>query len=163
MHLIQTLRPLIATALCLWTLLFSSFAVLAQETSQKKEPVAEVVSPKDGARVPRNDEDPPCPEQGPCTKINVDGRVAQGWPFIAVSPVLAAPKVWIQPPVVAMKSNGAFSGMAYLGTERHGIGEKYNLFIIACKDKDRFQEGEVLMGLPQDCVVSESVTVLRTK
>jgi hypothetical protein len=132
---------------------------LSQETS-----ALQVLSPKDGERVPRQGEDPPCPEQGPCTKLHVEGRVVpDAWPFLAVAPVLAAPKIWVQPPIVAVKRDGTFSGMVYLGTEKVGAGEKYNLLVFACQNQQRFKEGEVLTRVPDDCASSDPVTVLRTK
>lgn len=123
-----------------WTSLWATFVGmlaaaplpgLAQEPStapQKEAPVAEVLSPEDGARVPRKDEDPSCPEQGPCTKVYVKGRVATGyWPFLAVAPLNAAPRIWIQPPITTVRRDGTFTGMVYLGTEKVGAGEKYNI------------------------------------
>lgn len=79
------------------------------------------------------------------------------------APLNAAPRIWIQPPIPAVKRDGTFSGMVYLGTEKVGAGEKYNILVFSCQNKQRFREGEVLMGLPDDCVVSDPVTVLRTK
>src|SRR5437867_4282844 len=105
------------TVLCVVTT--SSPAVTQGQSagSAKEAVLAEVLSPKDGDRVPRKDQDPPCPERGPCTKIFVDGRVEKGyWPFLAVAPLAAAPRIWIQPPVTAVKRDGSFSGMVYLGT-----------------------------------------------
>ena len=134
--------------------------------SQKGSAVARIISPEDEMRVPRKAHDPPCPTQGPCTKVYVKGQVIAGyWPFLAVAPLNAAPWVWIQPPIVGINSNSTrtFIGMAYLGTNRVGAGEKYKIFIIAHRNKSRFVEGEVLMGVPQDCAVSNPVTVLRTK
>ena len=53
--------------------------------------------------------------------------------------------------------------MVYLGTEREGAGEKFNIFVLADKNKERFREGQILPGLPKDCIASEPVTVLRTR
>jgi len=75
----------------------------------------------------------------------------------------AAPRIWIQPPITAVKRDGTFNGMVYLGTEKAGVGEKFNIFVFACQNQQRFREGEVLMKIPDDCVVSDPVTVLRTK
>lgn len=133
---------------------------LSQET-----PTTQVLSPKEGERVPRQGEDPPCPggkEPGPCAYVA--GRVATGsWPFLAVAPLNAAPKIWMQPPINAVKKDGTFNGMVYLGTDKVGAGEKYNILIFACQNQQRFKEGEVLTSVPADCGVSDPVTVLRTK
>jgi hypothetical protein len=154
-------------ALVVGALVAVPLAGLAQQPRpplSQATPATQILSPKDGERVPRQGEDPPCPEQGPCTKFHVEGRVAPGtWPFLAVAPVLAAPKIWVQPPIVALKKDGTFSGMVYLGTEKVGAGEKYNLLVFACQDKQRFREAEVLTSVPADCGVSDPVTVLRTK
>ncbi len=126
----------------------------------------EILSPKDGDRVPRQDEDPACPEKGPCTKIYVEGRVPPGqelWPFLAVAPLNAAPRIWVQPPITSVKRDGTFTGMVYLGTDKVGAGEKYNLLLLAHRDKDHFKEGQVLMAIPENCDASDPVTVLRTK
>jgi hypothetical protein len=53
--------------------------------------------------------------------------------------------------------------MVYLGTERHGIGEKFTIVILTHHNKQRFSEGEILEGLPADCGVSDPVTILRTR
>jgi len=140
---------------------------LAQQPSsplQTETSAPQILSPKDQDRVPRQGEDPPCPEQGPCTKINVEGRVTPGsWPFLAVAPLLAAPRIWIQPRITTVNRNGTFSGMVYLGTDKVGAGEKYKLLIFACQNQQRFRERDVLREVPNDCVVSDAVTVLRTK
>lgn len=169
MHWMKTARWVSLVALMVGMVTAAPWPGLAQQPSpprSKETPAPQVLSPKDGERVPRQGEDPPCPEQGPCTKIHVAGRVAPGagaWPFLAVAPLLAAPRIWIQPPITAVKQDGTFSGMVYLGTEKVGAGEKYNLLVFACQNKQHFREGEVLMGVPDDCVVSDPVTVLRTK
>jgi hypothetical protein len=126
--------------------------------------IARVLSPQDGDRIPRKDQDPTCAEGRPCTRIFVDGRVEPGdWPFLAVAPLNMAPRIWIQPPITALKQDGRFSGMIYLGTERHGAGEKFNILVLAHPDKGRFREGDILTEIPPDCTASEPVTVLRTR
>jgi hypothetical protein len=138
--------------------LFRPMHANAQEISAG----AVVLSPKDEARVPTSDD--PCSENRPCPKIYVKGRVAKGlFPYLAVAPLNAAPKIWIQPPIAAVKSDGSFTGLVYLGTDRVGAGEKFSIFVFAHRDKDKFREGDVLMSVPKDCVISDPVTVLRTR
>lgn len=167
MRRMPTARWISLGALLVGILAATPWPGLAQKPGpalQKEAAGPEVLSPKDGARVPRKDQDPPCPEQGPCTKVYVEGRLTAGsWPFLAVAPLNAAPRIWIQPPITAVKRDGTFRGMIYLGTDRVGAGEKYSLSIFACQNKQRFRQGEVLMGVPDDCVASDPVTVLRTK
>ncbi len=130
-----------------------------------KAPIAEVLSPRDGDRIPREGQDTMCHPDSPCTKIFVDGRVEPGyWPTLAVAPIAApSPRIWIQPAVTGVKQEGRFTGMVYLGTEREGAGEKFNIFVLADKNKERFREGQILPGIPKDCIASEPVTVLRTR
>src|SRR5438132_12559688 len=94
------------------------------------------------------------------------GRPAQPvyWPPLAAAPIAApTPRIWIQPAITGVKQDGRFTGMVYLGTEREGAGEKFNIFVLADKNKERFREGQILPGLPKDCVASDPVTVLRTR
>jgi len=130
-----------------------------------KAPIAEVLSPRDGDRIPREGQDTMCPERNPCTRIFVDGRVEPGyWPALAVAPITApTPRIWIQPPITGVKQDGHFTGMVYLGTEREGAGEKFNIFVLADKNRERFREGEILTAVPRGCVASDPVTVLRTR
>lgn len=139
--------------------------VLAQDSTNQaqNQPSPEILAPLDGVTVPRPD-DPSCPKLGPCRKINVEGSVPKGyWPFLAVAPINASPRIWIQPAIITVKKDGTFIGFVYLGSEHVGAGEKYNIFVFAHKDQKRFSEGEVLMELPKDCLISDSVTVLRSK
>jgi hypothetical protein len=101
----------------------------------------------------------------------VKGRVPAGYgAFLAVAPLGSAPRIWIQPPVT-VKTDGTFNGLVWPGTKEAGIGDKYNLFVFAHKDKQHFREGQVLMGIPQECgtnapqecLVSDPVTVVRQK
>ena len=130
-----------------------------------KAPIAEVLAPRDGDRIPREGEDTMCPDRTPCTRIFVDGRVAPGyWPALAVAPIAApTPRIWIQPAITGVKEDGRFTGMVYLGTEREGAGEKFNIFVLADKNRERFREGEILTAVPRGCVASDPVTVLRTR
>ena len=149
----RTVQRVSVGAALLWGLVAGPLSSLAQEpgtANQEKAPGAEIISPKEDAQVPY--------------KVFVKGRVAAGYhPFLAVAPLAAAPRTWIQPPIPAAKKDGTFNGMVYVGTERAGVGEKFNLFIFAHPNKKRFKEGEVLMEVPDDCVVSDPVTVLRTQ
>ena len=130
-----------------------------------KAPIAEVLSPREGDRIPREGQDTLCPEGSPCTRIFVEGRVEPGyWPALAVAPIVApTPRIWIQPAITGVKKDGRFTGMVYLGTEREGAGEKFNIFVLADKDKERFHEGQILTAIPKDCAASDPVTVLRTR
>jgi hypothetical protein len=163
MSIVSARQATVSVAL-VCTLVAATVPSLGQPRDRQSEPpIAEIISPKDGDRVPQEG-DPPCPERAPCTKIFVEGRVGKGyWPFLAVAPLPAAPRIWIQPPITAVKRDGRFTGMIYLGTERVGAGHKYNVFIFAHKNRNRFSEGEVLMGVPDDVVASDPVTVLRTR
>ncbi len=126
------------------------------------EPI--ILSPEDGAEVPRDGIDPPCPPQGPCPKVLLKGRVPEGlWPFIGVAPVSAWPKIWIQPAVAFVKKSGALETLIFVGSERDGSGERFHVFLFACAEKDHFRRGQVLTSVPEDCRLSEPVSVLRTK
>ncbi len=131
----------------------------AGEDAEKNYP--EVLSPGNGSEVPRAKEDP-CPAAGPCPRVYVKGRVPQGFPFLGVAPLNAAPRIWIQPPITSVRRDRTFEGMVYLGTDKIGAGEKYQILVFACTE-GRFEEGEVLMALPKDCEVSDPATVLRTR
>lgn len=133
------------------------FAQAPGAAQQQATLAAKVLEPKDGAQVGYGE--------------MVKGRVPAGYSaFLAVAPLGSAPRIWIQPPV-AVKTDGTFNGLVWPGTKEAGIGDKYNLFVFAHKDKQHFQEGQVLMGVPpecgtkatQECLVSDPVTVVRTK
>lgn len=152
-------KTLLFISLCFGFLIWRMpHVVLAQNQASPA-----ILAPPNGVTVPRPD-DPTCPKQGPCRKINVEGSVPKGyWPFLAVAPVNASPRIWIQAPIISVKKDGTFIGFVYLGSDQVGAGEKYDIFIFAHKDQNRFAEGEVLMELPKDCLISGSVTVLRSK
>jgi len=123
-----------------------------------------IVSPEEGAEVPRNGIDPPCPPQGPCPKVVFKGRVPEGlWPFIGVAPLTMSPKIWIQPEVQFVKKDRSFESLIFVGSERDGAGERFHLFLFACAEKDHFRRGQTLTGVPEDCQVSDPVSVLRTR
>ena len=123
-----------------------------------------ILSPQDGAKVPRHGEDPPCPPEGPCTDLYVKGRVPEGLrPFVAVAPLSAAPRIWIQAAVTLVRRDGTFDAKAVVGTETAGAGERFQIFVFGCEARHRFEEGQILNGVPDDCQVSDPVTVLRTR
>ena len=134
----------------------------AAQQSSTADPV--IVSPEDGAEVPRDGIDPPCPPQGPCPKVFLKGRVPEGlWPFVGVAPLSATPKIWIQPEVAFVKKDRTFESLIFVGSERDGAGERFHLFLFACAEKDHFRRGQTLTSVPEDCQVSDPVSVLRTK
>jgi hypothetical protein len=132
------------------------------EEGSAADPV--ILSPEDGARVPREGVDPPCPDRGPCPKVFLKGRVPEGlWPFIGVAPLSMSPKIWIQPAVAFVKKNGEFESQILVGSEKDGSGERFHLFVFACAEKDHFRRGQILTAVPEDCRVGDPVSVLRTK
>ncbi len=123
-----------------------------------------VLSPVDGDRIPRPEQDTSCAAGQPCRRFMVSGRVPPGRaPVLVVAPLMAAPRMWVQPEVIATKADGGFDGMVYIGTEREGVGEKFSIFALACGDKKRLREGQILTQLPTDCAASTPVTILRTR
>lgn len=124
---------------------------------------AAIISPEEGAKIP-GPEDPPCSPSGACSKVTIRGKIAPGLtPFVAVAPILAGGKIWVQPKVLAIRSDGTFTSVAYLGGDTAGAGEQFTIFVFGHKDRNRFAEADVLEELPRDCIISEPVTVLRTK
>ena len=125
--------------------------------------IPELTSPADGDSVPRP-EDPPCQGGFGCTRVNVNGRIPVGLtPFLAVAPLAAAPRKWIQPLVAGVRRDGRFTSLVFLGEKDIGIGESYTIFVFACKDSARFRDGDVIEAMPTDCLISEPVTVRRTR
>jgi hypothetical protein len=148
----------------LFLVVFARLIATDHAAYAQAKPSAEITSPKHGDKVPRQGEDPPCNSGAGCTRIAVQGKVSKGyWPFLAVGPILAAPDIWIQPPVIGVRDDGTFDGMVYLGTERVGVGEKFTIFVFAHQDRNHYREGEILEKLPSNCIISEPVTVLRIK
>ncbi len=156
----------LALALCLATGL-TVVPAAAEESADTAYPV--VLSPQDGDRIPRPGKDTSCKESGPCRLIYVKGRVPTSgsgdrpWPFLAVAPLNAAPRIWIQPPITSVRRDGTFEGMVYLGSAKAGAGEKFNILVLTHPNKERLHEGDVLMELPSDCLASDPVTVLRVR
>ena len=147
-------------------LLFMQAAGQALGAEAQQDPTTDpiILSPEDGAEVPRDGIDPACPPQGPCPKVVVKGRVPEGlWPFIGVAPLSMSPKMWIQLPVQFVKKDGSFESLIFVGSERHGAGERFHLLLFACTEKDHFHRGQTLTNVPEDCQVGDPVSVLRTK
>ena len=137
---------------------------------------ASLAEPTDGAMIPRPGLDPPCSPEGWCNKALARGRVAQGyWPFLAVRPEVTNPRFWIQRPILEVAPDGTFESLAYLGNAEDGIGEQFEVFVIAHRDPARFAAWEILFDVPPECVpagearstafcvVSPFVTVTRTR
>ena len=123
-----------------------------------------ILSPEDGAEVPRDGIDPPCPPKGPCPKVYLKGRVPEGlWPFIGVAPLSMVPKIWIQPEVQVLKKDGSFESLIFVGSERDGAGELFQLLLFACPEKDSLKRGQILTRKPEGCRESDPVSVRRTK
>ncbi len=150
----QTIRIPLSTALLI---------VLAGASVAACASLPKVLSPVHGAEVPADTETLPCPEESACYRINVQGIVSVGsQAFVLVAPLAAAPRAWVQPRVI-VRSDGTFDGIAYLGTEDQGAGERFQILVLSHKDKGRFKEGEALPAIPEDCAVSDPVTVLRRR
>jgi hypothetical protein len=147
-----------------------SAAVIAQRDSKPTGSATSVVrtpiliSPKHRDTVPRAGVDPPCKSGSGCSVVNVEGQIPPGLtPFLAVAPLLASPRIWIQPNVIAVRRDGSFDGIVYLGSERIGIGERFTIYVLGCKSSARFRPEEIIENLPSDCVSSDPVTVTRAK
>ena len=136
----------------------------AVSTTLPRASEPEITSPKHRDSVPRQGIDPPCKAGPGCSLVTVEGKIPQGsFPFLAVAPVQASPRIWIQPRVTGVRRDGAFEGVVYLGSDKIGIGERFTIFVFGCKDERRFRYDEVIEATPKDCLVSEPVTVTRTK
>jgi hypothetical protein len=134
----------------------------SKSAEERERPVAEILSPKDGEDVPRTSD--ACEENHPCRRIYVSGRIAKGyWPFLAVTPLAAAPNTWIQPMIFATKSDGTFEGIVNLGDDHSGRQEKFAIMILAHKNKMQYFDGQVLQKIPPDVLHSDPVTVFRTR
>jgi hypothetical protein len=139
--------------------------------------VAEIVSPSDGARVPRAGVDPQCEKTGYCIWINVEGRIGNCyWPFIGVMPRETKPMFWIQPRIAHVdRATGRFSLPIRLGSGRDGLDEEFEIFVIGHRQQNRFYDDQSLFGLPDECrttpagdapapcIASKVVTVRRVR
>ncbi|MEM8994072.1 MAG: hypothetical protein AAGF23_04690 [Acidobacteriota bacterium] len=166
----MTTRPLFSIVIFSFLLVLDPLSADCQnpvgvgEPAQLGDALPEGFSPRDGARIPRLEEDLHCSNQGPCWTTTVRGRVPPGqWPFLAVAPLNAAPKIWIQSPITMVRRNGEFEGTVHLGTPSVGAGQRYNIRIVAHPDKERFKEELLEHGLPEDCLASDPITVLRKR
>jgi hypothetical protein len=162
------LRTMFAAILALGVLSCSATAAPGAEAfakaAQAREPAGpQILVPRDGQRIGDGDE-PLCPKApDPCRQIQAEGRVPRGLtPFFGVEPIKASPAIWIQPAIHAVREDGSFSGLVYLGESQHA-GETFKIYLFACQDRDRFREGEQIRRLPQDCTTSQPVTVTRAR
>ena len=140
-------------------------------------PFAAIVSPTHGAEVPREGLDPACDQPGHCMWINIEGRITDCyWPYIGITPHETKPLFWIMAPIARVdRADGSFSTAVTLGRGRDGLDEKFDIFVIAHRQQNRFFENQSLFGVPQECrsgpgddlavhcFVSEVVTVHRVK
>jgi hypothetical protein len=163
----------------LWSVALAS-AAPAQDAAQATPcgmPFAAIVSPPDGAEVPREGVDPPCDRPGYCMWINVEGRISDCyWPYIGITPHETKPLFWILDPITRVdRTDGSFSLPVTLGRDRDGLDEKFDIFVIAHRQQNRFFADQSLFGVPPECrakadkgaaahcFVSEAVTVHRIK
>jgi hypothetical protein len=140
-------------------------------------PIAQILSPSDGAQVPRAGLDPPCDRDGYCIAITVQGRIGNCyWPFIGVTPRETKPLFWIQPRIQHVdRTTGHFSLEVRLGSGRDGLDEEFEILVIGHRQQNRFYDDETLFGLPEECqkagagsaaascIASEVVTVRRVR
>jgi hypothetical protein len=149
----------------------------ALEATPCGPPFAEIVSPTQGADVPREGVDPACDQPGHCMWINVQGRISDCyWPYIGITPHETKPLFWIMAPIIHIdRTDGSFSTAVTLGRGRDGLDEKFDIFVIGHRQQNRFFENQTLFGVPAECrstagtepaaycFVSEVVTVHRVK
>jgi len=153
-------KPWLLARLAVWIWLPCSLALMAaapaQETSEATPcgpPFAAIVSPTDGAEVPRAGKDPPCDRPGYCMWINVEGRISDCyWPYIGITPHETKPLFWIMDPIIHVdRTDGSFSLAVTLGRDRDGLDEKFDIFVIAHRHQNRFFADQSLFGVPQEC------------
>jgi hypothetical protein len=134
----------------------------APRTSRGETP--QIRSPKDQQHIGAEG-DPLCEEaQKACTKIRVEIFVPKGLtPFLAVEPMLIAPKMFIQPPIHGVRSDGTASALVYLGKNDNGARQWFKIHLFACKDENRFREAEQILHFPSDCAVADPVEVYRER
>ena len=140
----------------------ATVAEAAPRTSRGEMP--QIRSPKDQQHI-RVDSDSLCEgAQKPCTKIRVEIFVPKGLaPFLAVEPELIAPKMFIQPQIHGVRSDGTASALVYLGKNDNGARQWFKIHLFACKDPNRFSEAEQILHLPSDCAVGDPVEVFRER
>ncbi len=139
-------------------------AFIAESSAQGRGEEPKVLFPTDRQKIGEGD-DPLCPLSVKyCNKLRAEGQVPRGYsPFFAVEPVLVSPKTWIQPVISGVRKDGTFSGLIHLGEPLNGAEEYFKIYVLACKNKERLQTGDELMGPPKDCLVSDPVEVFRTR
>jgi hypothetical protein len=71
--------------------------------------------------------------------------------------------MWIQPLVHRTGEGGRFSGLVYLGKADVGAGQHFKIYLFACEDESRYRDGEQILHLPKDCLVSNPVEVVRER
>lgn len=85
--------------------------------------------------------------------------------FVAVHP-MATDKFWIQP-IPNISADGQWKAYCYFGEPSIGIGEPFEIIVVASKNKDLFKEGHSLPSpLPNNPQIigrSNPVTVIRDK
>ena len=165
----------------LWICLL--WAVVLPATAQQAAlapcgpPFAAIVSPSDGAEVPREGLDPPCDRPGYCMWINVEGRISDCyWPYVGITPHETKPLFWIMNPITHVdRTDGSFSLAVTLGRDRDGVDERFDIFVIGHRQQNRFHADQSLFGVPPECrskpgadadahcFVSDAVTVHRTR
>jgi hypothetical protein len=116
-------------------------------------PSAEIVSPTQGAEVPREGLDPACDQPGHCMWINVEGRISDCyWPYIGITPHETKPLFWIMAPITYVdRADGSFSLAVTLGRGRDGLDERFDIFVIGHRQPNRFFENQSLFGVPPEC------------
>ena len=126
--------------------------------------MSQIRTPKDQQHI-GVEGDPLCPDaQKPCVKVRVEIVVPNGLtPFLAVEPMLVAPKMYIQPQIHGVKSGGATSALVYLGKNDNGARQWFKIHLFACKDPNRFREAEQILHFPSDCDIADPVEVYRER
>jgi len=123
----------------------------------------EVLSPKNHQRIGEG-ADPACPPApAACHKLRAEGRVPAGLhPFFGVEPIRESPKIWIQPEIRGIEKDGSFSGLVHLGEEQFGVGEYFKIYVLACKT-NKFNNGDQILKVPEECTASAPVEVYRVR
>jgi hypothetical protein len=170
--------------LALWTWILCAAALAPAAAAQQAlpttpcgTPFAAIVSPTQGAEVPREGVDPACDQPGYCMWIHVEGRISDcHWPYIGDTPHETKPLFWIMAPIIQVdRADGSFSSAVTLGRGRDGLDEKFDIFVIGHRQQNRFFSNQALFGVPPECratsgsdlaplcFVSEPVTVHRVR
>ena len=116
-------------------------------------PSAQILKPVEGAAVTRFQE--------------VRGRMVatQGWPVVAVRPLLAGEPYWIQPPVQRLADDGTFTSNVFAGNATTPDGTRFHIVVLVAPSRAeaqrRFPRGLNLRTLPADVPKSAPITVVR--